>query len=761
MTDAYVNWGATQAEFGLDSTTPPPEPETVQTYYKVSVIDVFSSYTVDAPLTGNDVYIASGLVGQGLIPCSPWTPKVTVTICLLEMYRVARLRCPTLGIQPWLKTLADLHGKAFRPYSTQQFSTCFDVYLEILKNVDDRVKKALGRDAPDWRLKNGCPACTYKLEGEMKLIFEMLVTMDGNDSLKRILTKEKGVVDENGTAKRGGSERPDPRAADAGGTYFLSREKVDRFTKEMLAQFAKAPRSRDPEEDSECQERWKNMSEELTSHMWGIFDETGIFLCLCRHGFVLLVADMVRSGELAKYGLAITDALLDAFGPDLGKGYDIGCGFETTIKNSPIGEKARRLNLRALVGAFHGHAHNRMCQLRFLTTYSNALSRSTRYASVFHRRQSIATYMAHVDNFETYANLSKFLVNNYRQALEILDQEDSLHFAMHQAGISGTEVFEERLRQEKEYLKNLSKEDPEETDQMEYYQRLVNLADRKERFDVVFGERSKANGTVKRHTRENYDKAVHSVQEMEEKMGIEDRWTREINKLEELVVKRLFELTKMNMSGTGYKLRKHIAKALQTRSRTIWAALDRYNAAAAALDPPRRTLSWSEVINFTFLADFDILRDPEGNAALRPWATPGARELMDTHFKIERAKEEIDRLNIEIRRLVTYIRDERVFLLAKEAEVRETDSHLAIFIGKYRMQRGRFDEDHMKRLRTMVFVLPHLQASPQGDRMDTEEEEGEAAAVAAELELEGEDAEVEELAEAIETVMVLATDKDV
>jgi hypothetical protein len=66
-----------------------------------------------------------------------------------------------------------------------------------------------------------------------------------------------------------------------------------------------------------------------------------------------------------------------------------------------------------------------MCQLRFLTTYvrglgledlegcerffskSNALSCSTRYASVFHCWQSIATYMAHVDNFETYANLSK------------------------------------------------------------------------------------------------------------------------------------------------------------------------------------------------------------------------------------------------------------------------------------------------------------------------------------------------------------------
>lgn len=40
------------------------------------------------------------------------------------------------------------------------------------------------------------------------------------------------------------------------------------------------------------------MTEELTSKMWGIFDETGVFLALCRHGFVLLVADMIKSGEL-------------------------------------------------------------------------------------------------------------------------------------------------------------------------------------------------------------------------------------------------------------------------------------------------------------------------------------------------------------------------------------------------------------------------------------------------------------------------------
>lgn len=142
----------------------------------------------------------------------------------------------------------------------------------------------------------------------------------------------------------------------------------------------------------------------------------------------ILIPSLIPS---AKYGLAISNTMLDAFGPDLGQGYDIGCDFETTIQNSPLGPKAAALNLKMLVGAFHGHGHNRRCQLDFLTTYveglgiedlegcerlfskTNALARSTRYASAFHRKQSIKTYLAHVDTFDTYANLSKCLKSRY------------------------------------------------------------------------------------------------------------------------------------------------------------------------------------------------------------------------------------------------------------------------------------------------------------------------------------------------------------
>jgi hypothetical protein len=74
----------------------------------------------------------------------------------------------------------------------------------------------------------------------MKMIFEMLVALDGNDSLKRILVKDK-TVDENGAAHGRGKERDDPRTADAGRNYLMTREDVDKWSKEVLATLVKPP----------------------------------------------------------------------------------------------------------------------------------------------------------------------------------------------------------------------------------------------------------------------------------------------------------------------------------------------------------------------------------------------------------------------------------------------------------------------------------------------------------------------------------------
>ena len=47
-----------------------------------------------------------------------------------------------------------------------------------------------------------------------------------------------------------------------------------------------------------CASHWKAAAADEKKRMWAIYDETGIFASACRHGLILWIADMVRSGEL-------------------------------------------------------------------------------------------------------------------------------------------------------------------------------------------------------------------------------------------------------------------------------------------------------------------------------------------------------------------------------------------------------------------------------------------------------------------------------
>lgn len=149
---------------------------------------------------------------------------------------------------------------------------------------------------------------------------------------------------------------------------------------------------------------------------------------------------------------------------------------------------------------------------------------------------------------------------------------------------------------------------------------------------------------------------------------------------------------------TAYKMRMHIAKSLKARSTAIQNTINKYNTAALALDPPAPSLTWDEVVEYAFLADFDFLRATDGELLDKPWSRPANRLAMDSYFKIERAREEIQRLNIEIRRLVTWINDEDQFLRKRESELVEAgDTEMAVLVRRYRLERGRSDMGHMKR----------------------------------------------------------------
>jgi hypothetical protein len=72
-------------------------------------------------------------------------------------------------------------------------------------------------------------------------------------------------------------------------------------------------------------------------------------------------------------------------------------------------------------------------------------------------------------------------------------------------------------------------------------------------------------------------------------------------------------------------------------------------------------VKYNEVIDMAFLAQFDLLQHSRSGIDVRkaPWADPATRVLTDKYFELQRAKEEITRLNIEWRRLKTWISDEQ------------------------------------------------------------------------------------------------------
>lgn len=108
-----------------------------------------------------------------------------------------------------------------------------------------------------------------------------------------------------------------------------------------------------------------------------------------------------------KYPLAIAAKVFERYGADAGIGYDIMCAFFKTLLRSSLGRKTVGLRMRGIVPAFHGHAHNRMCQLGWHPMYvegagledfeecertfcqSNNLASCTRLATPFHRQQQI------------------------------------------------------------------------------------------------------------------------------------------------------------------------------------------------------------------------------------------------------------------------------------------------------------------------------------------------------------------------------------
>ncbi|KAI0072741.1 hypothetical protein K474DRAFT_1604536 [Panus rudis PR-1116 ss-1] len=759
--------------------------EEATTPYTVEVYDLWGcarSCTIERLDSSNTP--AVDFARHGYLTKTALSPSVAISFRTLELYHNIRCCKASFSAEAFGRLLCKYYKIPYRRHMRTIVADTYEVYLNILREVEKRVHSALGWDDPDWRALNACRACCYELEDEPSMRFSRLWVLDGNDSLKRAVTLS------------------DREAADTrvytDSDYFLPREFVDKYANEVKSRQVKGPQiipdvesededtpeveplhevEGDPMDGSpdnkgveQCVRNWKAAALDDKKKAWGIFDETGIFASACRHSQILWVADMVQSGELAKYPLSMVAKGNQTLKRRSLIGYDIGCSFEKTVRNSSLGGDFLAGRHMFCVNAFHGYTHSYDCQVKHhpnvttgigledletlerIFSASNNLASITRYASPYRRRQMIHFYFRQWDE-EKYLNTGSFILNNYVQALAVLETDrDALATLKEKLQLSDDDLCSLE-KEEQEFFATLGKERPWDTYAIAYVELLQRLqqldSDRSlstSRFyDSVpstysfvtpsttissnsYSAEALATARLEQKRRkamEEYDRVHNEVLNLEIRMNISEseRWTpaspqyketlkyleerqyqRALMKVQKLVIQRLFELHKLNLAQTGYKLRTHLAKSLQARCKAIRNAVAQYNAAAAKLSPPRPPLDWSQVSHYGFLDEFVLLQDTRNDIRDRPWANTFVREAIKLRRRIARAEEEVVRCNVETRRLHTAIFDEAALFKAVLEELDGQSSPLHGPVKDFVMQRMRINERLLSKI-SQIYAL--------------------------------------------------------
>ncbi|KAG8704171.1 hypothetical protein FRC08_002384 [Ceratobasidium sp. 394] len=725
LASEYVAWNESMAslcdaylQFRSGSPAPEGESDDVQ-LVSLPCVNLEDEKIIQFKHLRTESCINATLLRNGYLAPTPSKPSMAISLQVLDILAAVQRRGPAVSIQVMAKAFCDLRNVPYKKHFRTQLASALDAYLLIQRRVQHRLDIALGRDTPDWRMLNSCPACNYTLADEPSLKYSRLVTCDGNDSAKRCA----------------GAGNADRRAYNS--SYYITRDQVDKFKNEVPSRrAATSSQAAKEEEPTECEKRWKNakINNDPDGKPKPVFDETGIFISTCRHSFILTVCDMIRSGEQAKYCLATIDKLISVYGPDIIMGYDIGCTFKGTASRSPlVGPRVCQACFDMCVGTFHGPAHNRSCQMKNhphnrpgtgLTDFencetvfssSNRLASTTRLASAYRRHQKIDIHFDAWDD-DQYANLGHLLRCKYLNALKVQEESQAAVAALNPRLSPGD--LDHFFNEEQAYLESLKNELPEDTMAIEYITLLERLEMKQLEYDkfvnteYVLEDRSSVadlrRATLKtrhlearrRNTMEQLLVLQEAAGKMEQKHKIAERWTHEspewieaarlrrnrtfqqrIDELERLVVQRLLELTKAGLANTGYKMRVHIMRAIAARGTAVKTALDRYNKVASEVGA--QTISWKQVTDAKILADFDLLRGSRRGILKQDWALPDNRCCVTEWRRALHAAEEITRLNVEVRRVRTSIADESRLLPGLAEQIVADDPPLGWVVRRY------------------------------------------------------------------------------
>lgn len=156
---------------------------------------------------------------------------------------------------------------------------------------------------------------------------------------------------------------------------------------------------------------------------------------------------------------------------------------------------------------------------------------------------------------------------------------------------------------------------------------------------------------------------------------------------------------------------------LKSRSEAIRAAIKSYNDAAK---PAKRDLiNPDDVLQYSYIGQFEVLKDTRNAITEKPWAVPANRIARDAYFKSERAKEEIIRAEVEVARLRSWLEKEEALYCERIESVTDSDIDIAgelsrrLFRLKQAHGRIRQDLDRIPSIPNYRPTFTHNPTSPQ------------------------------------------------
>ena len=162
------------------------------------------------PFTVDDISSNVLLLRNVFLGSAPMQPTVAFLLHTLDLYRQTQRICPKFSIQGQVRVFCHMHNVnalyfllykwlirmlqiPYQDYLADQFLIVYNVYLEIIYQMELHMDVILQLNTENWWMLYSCPACCYKLEGETSLKFSLLCKVDGNNSLKRTASKMWGA----------------------------------------------------------------------------------------------------------------------------------------------------------------------------------------------------------------------------------------------------------------------------------------------------------------------------------------------------------------------------------------------------------------------------------------------------------------------------------------------------------------------------------------------------------------------------------------